>query len=326
MDERTTNFVENAIFPLSTDSNHSGKNKPLFPSSALCDTVNASHSDSIQNVPNWLENKSFDPALSSELPHVDNEKDNQPNKNKSIVRIDVTDEDTKSEDSIDKKPKDNFVQYCHFLKQCGYMERAVATFQAMIEFNLFCPHKLHDLSLEDKIAVFESFWDSGVSRIGENGAKGWSYWIDNKDSSDSEEIVHKSDSLDEKEQEIISKQQDKWKTWLDIEQLRESSHLLPWRPDLSKNETEEDCEDMDRLVLFDDVSSAVKFEQMERAKGVLYRALQQCPWSKALYLDGVALFGEEKLQEMVDLMMEKEIRVQIPVEEVDILTDVSDTK
>lgn len=74
------------------------------------------------------------------------------------------------------------------------------------------------------------------------------------------------------------------------------------------------------------LQTEVKFEQMERAKGVLYRALQQCPWSKALYLDGVALFGEEKLQEMVDLMMEKEIRVQIPVEEVDILTDVSDTK
>lgn len=65
------------------------------------------------------------------------------------------------------------------------------------------------------------------------------------------------DSSEEKEQEIISKQQEKWKTWLDIEQLRESTHLLPWRPDLSKDETEEDCEDMDRLVLFDDVSSAV---------------------------------------------------------------------
>lgn len=72
------------------------------------------------------------------------------------------------------------------------MERAVATFQAMIEFNLFCPHKLLDLSLEDRIAVFESFWDSGVSRVGENGARGWSYWIDNKDSPAAEESVYMS--------------------------------------------------------------------------------------------------------------------------------------
>lgn len=31
------------------------------------------------------------------------------------------------------------------------------------------------------MVIFESFWDSGVARIGENGAKGWSYWYDNKD-------------------------------------------------------------------------------------------------------------------------------------------------
>lgn len=31
------------------------------------------------------------------------------------------------------------------------------------------------------MVIFESFWDSGVARIGETGAKGWSYWYDNKD-------------------------------------------------------------------------------------------------------------------------------------------------
>ncbi len=37
-------------------------------------------------------------------------------------------------------------------------------------------------------------------------------------------------------------------------------------------------------------------------------------------MDGVRLFGEEdRLQEMVDLMTEKELRVQIPVEELQLL-------
>lgn len=29
---------------------------------------------------------------------------------------------------------------------------------------------------------------------------------------------------------------------------------MPWRPDFSKGETDEDCEDLDRLVLYDDVA------------------------------------------------------------------------
>ena len=37
-------------------------------------------------------------------------------------------------------------------------------------------------------------------------------------------------------------------------------------------------------------------------------------------MDGVMLFKEEKLQEILDLMTEKELRIQIPLEEIDILT------
>lgn len=45
--------------------------------------------------------------------------------------------------------------------------------------------------------------------------------------------------------------------WLSLEKLRQSAHWLPWRPDVSKDETEEDCQDMDRLVLFDDISGVL---------------------------------------------------------------------
>ena len=39
-----------------------------------------------------------------------------------------------------------------------------------------------------------------------------------------------------------------------MEKLRENSHILPWRPDALKDETEESAEDPERLVLFDDVA------------------------------------------------------------------------
>ena len=71
---------------------------------------------------------------------------------------------------------DMFVQYCYFLKQVGQLEKAVASFQALIEYNLYSPEVLH----EEKVVIFESFWDSGVPRVGEQGAKGWSYWYTNK--------------------------------------------------------------------------------------------------------------------------------------------------
>lgn len=36
-------------------------------------------------------------------------------------------------------------------------------------------------------------------------------------------------------------------------------------------------------------------------------------------MDGAELFGAKQLQELVDLMTEKELRVQIPLEEVELL-------
>ena len=47
--------------------------------------------------------------------------------------------------------------------------------------------------------------------------------------------------------------------------------------------------------------------------------LREIWWWQVLYLDGVEQFGEEQLQELVDLMTEKEIRLQIPLEEVELL-------
>lgn len=50
----------------------------------------------------------------------------------------------------------------------------------------------------------------------------------------------------------MEKKLPKHTSWLAIETLREEHHWLPWQP--GEDEMEEDCEDVERLVVFDDIS------------------------------------------------------------------------
>ncbi|XP_070797353.1 nuclear exosome regulator NRDE2 [Pituophis catenifer annectens] len=57
-----------------------------------------------------------------------------------------------------------------------------------------------------------------------------------------------------------------------------------------------------------------------KSKGIFYRALQNCPWAKVLYMDAMEYFPDE-LQENLDLMAEKELRVRVPIEELELLLE-----
>ncbi|GAB6029868.1 Protein nrde2 [Chamberlinius hualienensis] len=140
-----------------------------------------------------------------------------------------------------------FSNYCNLLYQSGYQEKAVASFQALIEFNFFAPEHLTktSISLEDKIAFFEPFWDSGVPRFGEESAPGWANTMTNKQ-------IHyqKSDSTDlAEEDEAIRATELKWRNWLRLEKVRGKNSWLPWLP----KDEEDSCEDSERMVVVDDV-------------------------------------------------------------------------
>jgi len=67
-----------------------------------------------------------------------------------------------------------------------------------------------------------------------------------------------SDSLDEVEEEMaIARDQPLWKNWFQVESSRDRGQLFPWQPDRETAQTEEDCDDPERLVLFDDISSSL---------------------------------------------------------------------
>ncbi|KAJ2402343.1 hypothetical protein GGI23_000788 [Coemansia sp. RSA 2559] len=71
---------------------------------------------------------------------------------------------------------------CLFLRDAGYFERAVATYQAILEWYLLAPTDVLDLTYGHKMGLFEAFWDTGAKRIGHAGAKGWfSFTGDNND-------------------------------------------------------------------------------------------------------------------------------------------------
>ena len=65
-----------------------------------------------------------------------------------------------------------------FLSSAGHMEKAIASCQALIEFNLFRPHTLNLMGTKASAEAFEGFWDAGVARFGEKGARGWAAWFD----------------------------------------------------------------------------------------------------------------------------------------------------
>ncbi|KAJ8290294.1 hypothetical protein GJAV_G00011040 [Gymnothorax javanicus] len=153
-----------------------------------------------------------------------------------------------------------FLQQCHFLRQAGHSEKAVSLLQAMLDFTFFKPDSVKELPTRQQVEFFEPFWDSGEPRVGEKGARGWKAWMhqqerggwlvpNDPDDDDDDDLEDSS--------EVKDKTLPKWRIWLDVEASRESNHWLPWRPDKSKGQTEEDCEDPDRQVLFDDIGPSM---------------------------------------------------------------------
>uniref|UniRef100_T1IPR7 Uncharacterized protein n=1 Tax=Strigamia maritima TaxID=126957 RepID=T1IPR7_STRMM len=143
------------------------------------------------------------------------------------------------------------LKFCQFLHQVGHREKALACFQAMMEFNFFTPVSLNfNMNLNDWLAFFEPFWDSSVPRFGEENAPGWATFMANKMSPDENTEVNADNELEE--DKIVQLKLSRDETWCRLEKIREERHWLPWKPNTVQSE--DDCEDPDRMVLVDDVS------------------------------------------------------------------------
>ncbi|KAG8683222.1 hypothetical protein FRC09_016220 [Ceratobasidium sp. 395] len=74
-----------------------------------------------------------------------------------------------------------FWRTCVWLRQAGYVERAMAAMQAQIEMTFFPPQD-RPATFSDTLAMFEEFWDSEAPRMGEEGAQGWATWVEDQTS------------------------------------------------------------------------------------------------------------------------------------------------
>ena len=159
-----------------------------------------------------------------------------------------------------------FILYCNFLRQVGHSERAVACFQALVEFNLCRPAELDNEDLPSKawLEFFEPFWDSGVPRFGEPEAPGWCNWMKTTQQSGLKLGVVATSLCGKavEEPDVDAEEVDPEvalvsglslpEAWLQLERRRTREEGLPWRP--LQEGSEEDCTDPERMVLFDDVS------------------------------------------------------------------------
>ncbi|XP_041928788.1 nuclear exosome regulator NRDE2 isoform X1 [Alosa sapidissima] len=154
---------------------------------------------------------------------------------------------------------DIFLQQCHFLRQAGHSEKAVCLFQGLLDFTFFKPDSVKELPTRQQVEFFEPFWDSGEPRVGEKGARGWKAWMLQQERG-GWLVPSEADEDDDDEgddEEVKDKTLPKWRIWLDVETTREANHWLPWRPDKSTGQSEEDCEDPERQVLFDDIGPSM---------------------------------------------------------------------
>ncbi|XP_015245421.1 PREDICTED: protein NRDE2 homolog [Cyprinodon variegatus] len=154
---------------------------------------------------------------------------------------------------------DIFIQQCHFLRQSGHSEKAVSLFQAMMDFTYFKPDSVKNLPTKQQVDFFETFWDSGEARVGEVGARGWKAWMTEQERGGwvQPPAEEEEEEEDEDEEEVKDRSLPRGTIWLDVESSREALHWLPWRPDKAKGQSEEDCEDPDRQVLFDDIGPSL---------------------------------------------------------------------
>jgi len=121
-----------------------------------------------------------------------------------------------------------------FMKDAGYSENSVGLWQAMLEFNYFHPNVIDGQTTK---SLFADFWDSEVSRVGEEGAKGWK-------SGSSPEMEPRSDTVS-----LQTNSSHIFPSWADCEQERTLDASLPARTLDEVND-----EDPYRVIITSDVS------------------------------------------------------------------------
>ncbi|KAJ2065299.1 hypothetical protein GGI17_000351 [Coemansia sp. S146] len=140
---------------------------------------------------------------------------------------------------------------CLFLREAGYAERAVAVFQAVVEWYVLTPERLWGSPLSHRRSAFERFWDSGVPRIGMAGASGWCCY-DNTSTGVTSDLCTSVDS------ESLDSDANPWVAWCRAEQKMAEQGAPPVVFPMAQLEVLVGGDvDLHSLVVFEDVESFI---------------------------------------------------------------------
>lgn len=114
---------------------------------------------------------------------------------------------------------------------------------------MFSPEFPGSCSNEDRLNVFDSFWECGAPRFGETGAKGWAKVRESVQDAKPGACGLDTDQIEDQLLTAAGELVAKNRLWLEIESLREKSHFLPWRS------SEEEADDPARMVPYDEIST-----------------------------------------------------------------------
>lgn len=135
-----------------------------------------------------------------------------------------------------------------FMRESGFVEQAVAAWQALLEYVFFAPFSVKrggdtgkTSGRQEALSSFEDFWDSEVPRLGEEGWESWATFHQRQGEAP-EPKVEATEELDISE--------DIWASWLQSEQRRGHSVRTPARTidDVVEN-------DPYRVILYSDIQT-----------------------------------------------------------------------
>ncbi|KAK1835168.1 NRDE-2, necessary for RNA interference-domain-containing protein [Podospora conica] len=133
-----------------------------------------------------------------------------------------------------------FLRLTRFLQDAGYLELAVATWQAMLEMTFCRPRSLPEK--EEVLTEFSDFWETEVPRIGEEDAKGWSYFVDDANGA-TQETRTKPKTLVQ-----MPQTRDMFKAWAIVEKQTAAASRMP-----AFTMDEDAQDDPFRVVMFSDI-------------------------------------------------------------------------
>lgn len=134
-----------------------------------------------------------------------------------------------------------FTRMTCFIRDAGYLELAVASWQALLELTFARSADESDTEDTDLMSSFRDFWESEVPRIGEDGAKGWRHFTEAEEMADLPEAKAETSPA-------LPDTRDVYKAWAAVEVQKSRCASLPAR---TLDEGTE--EDPFRVVMFADL-------------------------------------------------------------------------